>query len=364
MERTPNQVVEELLQTDRLTTARQLTSWRSKHLLPPLTRRGRGRGPGAIWIWDQADIVDRAALVFDLLALRSRTSFALLGLWRCGFEVHPPALRAAWCDRLTLGLPVWMREGRGRKARLKRTGRTFEEIEDQYGDMASSIARRLESQKNAPPESMIQPVLSLLGLLYNSWISDDPEAELDAILDGLDMFSDRSKNGSSEFQTARFFSSQDAERKYHHVRERVSFVNIRTKIAKISESEINEISDLWRNLIEISSRLFGASDDDGPVQGLTEQRKAYCAFGSVGMPVLAALIGLPIWGPLKSSIILVADNSSLLQDLATEVRSGASTPDCHPPNDPLSRDLRALCGQLTDIWSKPNITFGQLLGLV
>lgn len=352
------------MHTDRLTTARQLTSWRSKHLLPPLTRRGRGQGPGAIWIWDQADIIDRAALVFDLLAIRSRTSFALLGLWQCGFEVHPTALRAAWSDRVTLGLPVWMREGRGRKARLKQLGPTFEEIEDQYSAMASSIARGLEAQNNAEPDSMIQPILSLLGLLYNSSISDDPEAELDAILDGIDTLINRSNKCSSEFRVSRFLISKDTEQKYYRLRERISFLNIRTKIDKLSEDEINDITNLWHTVVEILSELFCLSDDDAPPIGLTAQRKAFCAFGSVGTTILAALIDLPIWKLLKSSIVFVGDNSMLLQDLATKLRNGDFRHESHTLSDPLSQDIRAMWDQLTEIWLKPNMTFAQLLGLI
>src|SRR5664279_5777920 len=82
------------------TNARNLTNWRAKGLLPPLTKRGRGHGQGTHVFWTQPDILDRAIAVCEFMRQHRRTETALLQLWFAGFDVDAELIRSAWLKAL------------------------------------------------------------------------------------------------------------------------------------------------------------------------------------------------------------------------------------------------------------------------
>jgi hypothetical protein len=95
---TPNQVINELAETGRRVTERQLIDWRRRELLPALSEKGQGQGKGKIYFWTQPDIVDRVAFVADHKGWD--TSRIILVLWCCGFEVPQTTLKEAWLEEL------------------------------------------------------------------------------------------------------------------------------------------------------------------------------------------------------------------------------------------------------------------------
>jgi len=77
----------------------ELGDWRKEGLMPPLSSRGRGAGGGRVYYWSEANILDQARCVHDLLARHGRHSTAMLVLWLCGYPVSMAKARRAWLQR-------------------------------------------------------------------------------------------------------------------------------------------------------------------------------------------------------------------------------------------------------------------------
>lgn len=65
----------------------RLVDWRQKGLLPPLVKRGRGRGGGWVSGWEDPHIVHQVITVQELLWIRERTAWLYVPLWCMGFAV-------------------------------------------------------------------------------------------------------------------------------------------------------------------------------------------------------------------------------------------------------------------------------------
>jgi len=77
-------------------SARQITDWVHKGLLPPLQQRGRGRGRGKEYFWSDRDVVAQAVVVWTYLAWTHRTELTRLLTWFAGFPVSIDLVRATW----------------------------------------------------------------------------------------------------------------------------------------------------------------------------------------------------------------------------------------------------------------------------
>lgn len=118
---------------------RRMSEWRSLGLLPPLVGGSHGRARGRKYWWRDADVVDRAVAADWLLAQRSRSDFALAGLWYAGFRVDPRKAHAAL-----------LREARRVQASIAAGARRYRSntAVDRLGDMAAAIARHLAAQQS------------------------------------------------------------------------------------------------------------------------------------------------------------------------------------------------------------------------
>jgi hypothetical protein len=120
-------------------TPSRMTAWRSWGLLPPLVGGSHGRGRGRKYFWRDPEVLDRAVTADWLLARRSRTDYALVGLWYAGFRVDPRKGHAAL-----------LREAQRVQASIVAGARRYRsntEI-DRLGDMAATIARHLAVQQS------------------------------------------------------------------------------------------------------------------------------------------------------------------------------------------------------------------------
>src|SRR5690242_13093600 len=121
---TPKQLRQALADIGRAVSARQLTDWRAKGLLPPLKQVGEGRGSGARFFWGEPDVLDRAATVYDALALKSRVQPALLAIWFAGYSVPIRVIRKAWLEQI-----------RAEERHLRRMATRLGGLENVYGKL-------------------------------------------------------------------------------------------------------------------------------------------------------------------------------------------------------------------------------------
>ena len=82
-------------------TARRLTDWRSKRLLPPLASRGRGKGRGKIYFWKDPDILARTRFLHFAFTHGATAEIAMLSLVHGGFDVEPKMAKGVWIKYLT-----------------------------------------------------------------------------------------------------------------------------------------------------------------------------------------------------------------------------------------------------------------------
>jgi hypothetical protein len=92
---------------DTPVSARRVRDWVHKGFLPSLSQRGRGRGQGKSYFWEQRNIVQQAAAVFELLRWRGRTDLIPLQLWLLGYKVPISRVRATLLHVIERCITAW-----------------------------------------------------------------------------------------------------------------------------------------------------------------------------------------------------------------------------------------------------------------
>lgn len=161
---TPKQLRQALGDIGRVVSARQLTDWRAKGLLPPLKQVGQGRGPGALYLWEEPDIVDRAATVYDALALRSRVQPTLLAIWFAGYPVPISLIRKAWLGQI-----------RGWERYLRRMAAKLGGLENVYSKLAKTMANQQSPKINASLQDFEEVMLEIFGIAFDNNYEFEPE---------------------------------------------------------------------------------------------------------------------------------------------------------------------------------------------
>lgn len=82
-------------------SARQITDWVQKGLLPPLQQLGRGRGRGKEYFWSDPEVITQATVVSTYLAWTHRAEVTLLLTWFAGFPTPIDRVRSAWLRLLS-----------------------------------------------------------------------------------------------------------------------------------------------------------------------------------------------------------------------------------------------------------------------
>lgn len=97
---TPDELSRALADVGRNVPTRTLKDWRRRGLLPPLSKRSRGRAQGIERRWSSPHVFDRACVAHQLLNRLEIVDEALFGLASAGYFVNPETLRKAWLSRL------------------------------------------------------------------------------------------------------------------------------------------------------------------------------------------------------------------------------------------------------------------------
>jgi hypothetical protein len=161
---TPKQLRQALGDIGRAVSARQLTDWRAKGLLSPLKQVGQGRGSGARYFWGEADVLDRAATVYDALALRSRVQPTLLTIWFAGYPVPISLIRKAWLGQI-----------RGEERQIRRIATKLGGLENVYGKLATTAAKRQSSKLRVSFQDLEEIMVEIFGSALDKNYEFDPE---------------------------------------------------------------------------------------------------------------------------------------------------------------------------------------------
>jgi hypothetical protein len=137
---TLNVLCAEMKASGRHFPPRTARDWWTKGLIPPPKRRGLGRGNGTETFWTDPRVSQQARAAFDLLEIRPRAEFALLGLWLLGFRVTLSPIRAIYDSLIDLHLQ-WVH------------GRDGQRADDVVGKLAEAFARRQANEKWVPAEA-------------------------------------------------------------------------------------------------------------------------------------------------------------------------------------------------------------------
>lgn len=161
---TPKQLRQALGEIGRAVSARQLTDWRAKGLLPALKQVGQGRGPGARYVWRELDILDRAATVYDLLAVKSRVQPALLAIWFAGYPVPISLIRKAWLGQI-----------RREERHLRRIATKLSGLENVYGKLATTAVKQQSSKIKVSLQDLEEIMVESFGMVLDKNYEFDPE---------------------------------------------------------------------------------------------------------------------------------------------------------------------------------------------
>jgi hypothetical protein len=161
----PEELRQLMLETGFPVTARRLTDWRSKGLLPPLASRGQGKGRGKINFWNEPDILVRAQFVHHAFAHGATAEIVMLSLVHAGFDVAPKKARRTWIKYL---------------ATLEKLGESRiepgESPRDAFWDQAVQMAPKLSEQGNVLKD-IIEPLTAeaLLTIYARRGFRQSPE---------------------------------------------------------------------------------------------------------------------------------------------------------------------------------------------
>lgn len=161
---TPDELVSELAGLGIPMTVRRLTDWREKGLLPPLTRKGLGRGLGTLNGWSEPDVREQAIACHCVLSRYARTEAALLDLWLCGYPVSHEAARSGFAAEITLRI----QRNRGLAAK------SYDGFTATIARWVTAIGRKLPFWKTQSAEPFRDLTAELLSLIY------EPTGEFDA----------------------------------------------------------------------------------------------------------------------------------------------------------------------------------------
>lgn len=269
---TQAEVIEALRKTGRLIQVRTLTDWRARHLLPPLKARPLGRGRGTRQVWEDANILDRVAFVFDHYGLP--TEKILLALWCCGFGVDADDIRAAWARSIAKFSQRFARQSLDAASAISQAH--FDQLEDHFLDLAKKIPRN----PLLPAASAIdfaEALATSLFLIFANELPRDTDAEIELL--------------ESTFEELHFHKyGERVELHFNRsavmlLRQLISPIKIKGAIEQASSDDFEVALSVWKTIINGIVVLSGLNISSE--FGLTIGRRFQAVFGP---PVLGVLL--------------------------------------------------------------------------
>jgi len=259
---TPTQLSRKLYDLGHPVSLRRLIDWRAKGLLPPLSRHGRGRGSGAMNVWEHVDILDQAVTVHELLARHARAETALLGTWFAGYEVDVGRVRDAWTSRLNRTV-----------IRVRLSAGPYGDIEDVLGNWSPAIAKKFAREYGLPYEEVDALLLEVLNALFDPSYIFDVDENLQLVETAKHILSKivRDSNLQNSLNKALLQGI------FNVVQGNFSIYNILNLIVSSTDEDLISAHRQWRGIINIVRRLATmASPADFPGKWLAITFGAPC----------------------------------------------------------------------------------------
>lgn len=282
---TPRQVKEDLSFQGREVSARALTDFRSRGLLPRLKPRGRGQGKGKENRWHEPNILDQAAFVADLRGWD--TPRVVFALWCCGFEVYPDDLKAALRWSVECLSHFLTREDMN-QAPAFASSTYFEALEDILHPILVRSKVKIAVPQNAISRNWYSILQFALKLLLAEQIPPDASEEIDQL---NELFA---ASAGIVHPRLDIFATVSVLR----FRRIVNVFAMRAAIAGASKEELNRVEQGWSTICRFCSQFM--FDKELTRIGFTEARGARLSFGIVVMPCLLAVTRTDLGQPLMS----------------------------------------------------------------
>jgi hypothetical protein len=282
---TQQQVVEALATTGRIVEARTLVDWRRRGLLPKLKEKGRGQGMGKVYFWEQPNIVDQAAFVFDLGGWDTRK--ILLALWCCGFNTPLEELRRAWIETAEKLIYSLTRQD---VANEDDAEPTTDELEDALHKIAHGVERKLRlTSRVAAPYQYIQTGLILA---FSRRLPIDLDDRIDHLNEEFAALA-RSHARFRLMESSPLLSREAIIK----LRRYLNALKIRKTIERATSDQLGKAMALWSVIVrhfEVITKLYpidvaGGADN----MGLTRGRRFQALFGPMVLAILLRLLQSP-----------------------------------------------------------------------
>ena len=273
---TSKQVINELAKTGRRVTARKLTDWRARELLPQLSEKGKGRGKGKVYLWTQPDILDRAAFVADHKGWD--TSRVILVLWCCGFEVPQKTLKGAWLEEIEKVTRLVTKQDMNAEWRLKAQD-YFDELGDAFHQHAVAFRNLKRAENDDMAEFAYETVQMVCAFIFANVISEDIDIEIDHINQYLPYY----KPKIGDYREYGGFPMINVE-VASSMRRFINVFEMRDAIREATPTRIAEAEFIWRTICRLLTLVPPARS---PELGLTWERRIQATFGR---PVLSSLM--------------------------------------------------------------------------
>lgn len=281
-------------------TERILTDWRSKELLPPLTRKGKGILKGTENYWEQPHIFKQAYTIFQLMPYVNRVGELFIPLYLLGFEVP--------IDMVRLELDRWSKK---RIIELNPNNSPQEELEFLMEGKADQIARYTpkEEKTKLSLDSIQYMSQMLLNLYVNSNFKLDELRLIELVLElrtGMELT-------NLEFGNSSTLPSQSQLKKYGEkiylaIQKYASLPNLNLLINKASNEKYEQAK---KDFLEVKNfvKIFYLKVCSDEVKTLVIREK---------QDLLKVFIKL-------SPLFLALDISLRMQDLETNLNQILST---------------------------------------
>jgi hypothetical protein len=284
---TPKQVVNELAETGRRVTERQLIDWRRRELLPALSEKGQGQGKGKIYFWTRPDILDRVAFVADHKGWD--TSRIILVLWCCGFEVPQTTLKEAWLEEIEKVTRLVTKQNMNAQWRLKAQD-YFDDLDEAFHQHAAAFKNLKAAEGDDIAKFAYETVQVICAFIFANAVQDDIKIEIDHINQYLPTYKPQ-LGDYPEFG----FPTINVEAALS-MRRFVNVFEMRDAIRDATRAQFDEAQFIWRTVCRAFILMSDASSS--PQIGLTEGRIAQVTFGRLALSALMVALQTKAERPL------------------------------------------------------------------
>lgn len=315
---------------------RALTDWRAKHLMPALTKRGRGQGSGTLNYWPQIGVVDQAIAVYRIFAANQPADAVLIGIWLLGFEVPISEVPAAWLRLIDTKL-----EGRIFAKLAKGQIRA-----DVMTDASQPGIRRASRMLDIKRLKIEIAALEVADMVFDPAYQFDEEANeviaksIEALIAEKQLFGVRSPN-TKKLDLRPIIDSFRASQ---------SVDGMKNLISSSSHDDFLSARDLWLQIWQLVLKFLPGLRVEKPDQKLTDAQEWSIICGRHAIPAILQLLRSGHRPRVERTLSLI-ENAQDQLDLRGEVTKVLL-------NGEISPSFQPLISALAELWNYRTIPLG------